>query len=206
MKKSLKLGLVGIAVLVLGGVALGAHHRASGAVAVTSPTAQPTTLAAVVDETPAPSASAASTADDRELGRVSVPVTPAPGAKPPTRDEWEAHGTPVALPNASRCLAAVLDGFMQLECESRRGKGFGVAVLSGGHAGVTVTPSAKGVTRVVFPMRAGDRRFFQLDEAEMHEMGGYEDEGMDTEVVPAVNVSVVWLEGERAPRVVVREA
>ncbi len=59
----------------------------------------------------------------------------------------------------------------------------------------------------MFPVRQGDRRFFQLDEVQVIETGrGYEGDGRDTEVVPAVNVSVVWLENEAAPRIVIRDA
>jgi hypothetical protein len=199
---------LGLAVIAAAGVVAYVHHARKSPMRAAAAELAAATVAApqVAEETPTPPA-ATSGARDQELGRIAVARGAAPGAKAPSVEAWEAHGTPVALPHASRCLAAVLDGFMRLQCESRRGAGFGVAVLAGGREGVAVKPSPKGVTEVVFPMREGDRRFFQLDEVETTETGrGYEGDGIDTQVVPAVNVSVVWFAGEQGPRVVVREA
>jgi len=154
-----------------------------------------------------PSGSAAAPLQDTELGRLRVAVPAAATAKAPTKEDWEAHGAPLPLPRASRCLAALLGSWLRIECESRKGAGHSVAALSGSQSDVSVRAREHGITEVVFPLRRGDRRFFQLDEVEVKEdFRGYAGEGTETEVVPGVNVSVVWLEDEPTPRVVIADA
>lgn len=191
------------AVMVLGALVVGRRPEK---------VAPPPTPVAAVAPPPAvtvdPAASAAAPLQDTELGRLRVAVPAAsPLAKAPTKEDWEAHGAPLPLPRASRCLAAVLGSWLRLECESRKGAGHSVAALSGSQTDVSVRAREHGITEVVFPLRRGDRRFFQLDEVKVSEdFRGYAGEGTETEVVPGVNVSVVWLEDEAAPRVVIADA
>lgn len=184
----------------LGAVAFARRSQLSEAVAPP----QPVAIASSRPTEPSPATSA--TAEDTELGRLHVAAA-GPLAKAPTKEDWEAHGAPLPLPRASRCLAAVLGSWLRLECESRLGAGHSVAALSGSQTDVTVHARRSGVTEIVFPLRRGDRRFLQLDEVHVTEdFRGYAGEGTEREVVPSVNVSVVWLEDEATPRVVVADA
>ncbi|CAN5782308.1 hypothetical protein BH09MYX1_BH09MYX1_19360 [soil metagenome] len=156
--------------------------------------------------TPLPVVSAP-VARDTELGRLQITPSRRVLAQAPTESEWDAEGTALPLPHASRCVAAVLGAWLRLECESRLGVGHGIAELAGSHAGVSIRPSENGLARVIVPLARGDRRFFQLDEVKVGEsFAGYSgDDGEEREVVPSVNVSVVWLEEEAAPRIVIRD-
>lgn len=140
---------------------------------------------------------------DTEMGRLVLP--PTPRTKAPADDEWMAAER-LPLPRAKRCTGMVLDGWIRLECEARTGQGHSVAALSGSLTLVSMRPSERGIVKITFPVARGDRRMFQLEDVEQQVSGaGYRGTETESVVIPSVVVSVVWLEKEDRPRIVVAD-
>lgn len=117
----------------------------------------------------------------------------------PKKGEWEksgsfAHG---ARPFPKRCSMTRVREWMKVHCDVSQGTAL---LVAGSRDGVFLWGGNDGA-EIIFPLRRGDRRVFEIESADTMGMGPYGAGGRSAS--PTTIIQEEWIEGEAEPIVLI---